>query len=434
MSIDLSIVTGLSDQYGVITQLELGGRVIWAVQSDKPVILQVEKITSNTYAGETTYNNEQFILLDIYPKTNGTVSVTYGGLTKTITDTSGAEEPNAQKVFFGTFNGVADETPASGELIIEGDYRGFGIGTFAASSKSSNNYCRCITAVKDFGSTSYIAQNAFNGCTGLTSVTIPKSVKTIGTSAFSGCTGLTSAIIQGGDIGSTAFYGCTGLVSVSLENGVTGIGASAFQNCALTGVVAIPASVTKIGTNMWGGCNITGITVDSGNRVCKMDGNCLVHISSGQLVCGFDNSVIPSYVTEIAAYAFKGRTGLTSVTIPASVTKISMSAFENCTGLTSVTIENGVSALDGFVFNGCTGLTSVTIPASVTKIGKSAFKLADGYSRIVTMLSATPPTLSYDDTFDVAGANNFIIPAGSGEVYKTAEYWDEYADYITEAS
>ena len=80
------------------------GRVLWALPvASGSVVLEVKKITATTYAGSTSYANEKFILLDIYPKTNGTVAVTYGGLTKTITDTSGAASPNAQQVYFGTF-------------------------------------------------------------------------------------------------------------------------------------------------------------------------------------------------------------------------------------------------------------------------------------------------------------------------------------------
>ena len=201
MSIDLSKATALCDDYGNIVQLELGGKVIWAVSGGK-VILLVEKITSDTYAGETTYTGEQFILLDIYPKTNGTVKVTYGGLTKTITDTSGAEEPNAQQVFFGTFNGVSDSvaTPASGELTIEGDYYGFGIGSYDASDKDVvKPYAGCITAVTSFGEVRKIVDNAFgptltndsNACLKLTSIEIPDKVSAIGRQAFYGCNGLT---------------------------------------------------------------------------------------------------------------------------------------------------------------------------------------------------------------------------------------------------
>ena len=153
MSIDFSRLLGLEIPEGVVTQIEdSSGRVLWAFSGGK-AILQVEKVTSDTYAGETTYTAEEFILLDIYPKTNGTVKVTYGGLTKTITDASGVERPNAQGVFFGTFNGVSDSvaTPANGELIIEGDYYAFGCGEFSLSKTLYNYVCACIKSIDSFG-------------------------------------------------------------------------------------------------------------------------------------------------------------------------------------------------------------------------------------------------------------------------------------------
>ena len=55
MSIDFSTLQGLTIPEGVVTEIkDAGGRVIWAVSGGK-VILQVKKITSDTYAGETTY-------------------------------------------------------------------------------------------------------------------------------------------------------------------------------------------------------------------------------------------------------------------------------------------------------------------------------------------------------------------------------------------
>lgn len=159
------------------------------------IVLEVEKVTSDTYANSTTYTAEEFILLDIYPKTYGTVNVSYGGLTKTITDTSGAAEPNAQQVFFGTFNGVSDSvsTPSSGELTIDGDCYAFGISRYTKSSKDVlSPCCLCVTSIKKFGAITSIPDFAFAqeeiGCDLQgAEIAIPDSVISIGRSAFFNC-------------------------------------------------------------------------------------------------------------------------------------------------------------------------------------------------------------------------------------------------------
>lgn len=278
MSIEFSGITGVSDDYGVVTQItDASGRVLWMVQGgggDK-VVLEVEKITSDTYAGETTYTAEEFIVLDIYPKTNGTVSVTYGGLTKTITDTSGAEVPNAQQVFFGTFNGVTDEveTPASGTLTIEGDYRGFGVEQFK-TSKLLIGWCGCITAIRSLGVIEYIPDYAFQHCGKLTRITIPESVKDIGVAPFQLCDNLTSVLVDGGN---THYYA---------EDGV-------LFNISKTEIIDTVRSI--------------------------------------------ESYVVPNGVTDIGTGAFFGNTKLTNVTIPESVTSIHDDAFLFCTSLDSVT-------------------------------------------------------------------------------------------------
>lgn len=210
--INFSTLQSLSIPEGVVTQIAKDEVVLWAVQSGSKIILEVEKITSDTYAGTTSYTSEEFILLDIYPKTNGTVEVTYGGLTKTITDTSGAEEPNAQQVFFGTFNGVSDsvETPASGTLTIEGDYCSVGIGTFASSSKVTSVACACVTQILSLGKITKIYPMAFvaNGIEN-TELVIPSTVTIIEMMAISIST-LSTLIIEGNpNIYGTAFMLCS---------------------------------------------------------------------------------------------------------------------------------------------------------------------------------------------------------------------------------
>ena len=78
-------------------------------------------------------------------------------------------------------------------------------------------------------------------------------------------------------------------------------------------------------------------------------------------------------VVSIGASAFKGCTGITSVTMPNTVTNISSSAFEECRSLTEIGIGNNVRRIGGGAFKYCTNLTSVSIPSSVINIGGSVF-------------------------------------------------------------
>ena len=256
MSIDFSALKELTIPEGVVTQItDATGNILWSAA--KLIVLEVEKITSDTYAAETTYTDEEFILLDIYPKTNGTVEVSYGGLTKTITDTSGAEEPNAQQVFFGTFNGVSDsvETPASGILTVKGDYRGVGNGSFnqRVQNKTTAIQKLYITAVIDIGKIVEIPDAAFQNAdfSSCADLKILKGVVEIGSRAFSSCVNLVSVELPEGleTIGGNAFEYCYDLVSVELPEGLETIGGEVFVACRSLTSIVIPASVKQIRTS-----------------------------------------------------------------------------------------------------------------------------------------------------------------------------------------
>jgi len=73
-------------------------------------------------------------------------------------------------------------------------------------------------------------------------------------------------------------------------------------------------------------------------------------------------------VTAIGNDAFKGNTGIVSVTIPDSVTSIGTNAFANCESMSSVTLGSGLVTIDYGAFHNCKSLLEITIPASLKTI------------------------------------------------------------------
>ena len=243
--------------------------------------------------------------------------------------------------------------------------------------------CDSLTSITIPGSLTSTGQQAFYWCDRLTSVTIGDGVTNIGYGAFSMCSSLTDVVIPDSvtSIGDYAFSSCSGLTSIVIPDGVTSIGDYAFSSCSGLTSITIPAGVTNIGSGAFAGCtNLTDFRVHNGNQSYVVSGDILYNRDMTTLISYFGSKTyvyIPYGVTSIAAGAFYGCSGLTSITIPDSVTSIGKYAFYGCSGLTSIVIPNSVISIGEYSFYNCSNLTSIVIPDSVTSIDDSAFEGCD---------------------------------------------------------
>ena len=198
-----------------------------------------------------------------------------------------------------------------------------------------------------------------------------------------------------------AFAGDLSISQVVVPEGVLSIGSRAFVGSGLI-EITLPESLTQIADDVFEGCEtVTAAVIENSyaHEWCKTNHNDYMLVMDYLYTLRDDQIVITAYtgtdadvvipetidgmpVVEIAARAFRGNTGLVSVSIPDSVTAIGYRTFEGCVNLESVRMPEALTSIGGECFNSCAKLAEIFIPDKVQFIGNGAFDGCTGLSRV----------------------------------------------------
>lgn len=396
---------------------------------------------------------------------NGTITVKASGANLCDSFFDGGQEASARLVVEGDdINIISDYIPmvaektvpsdeiwytsTDGEVITPNETDVFG------ANIVSNTYENGKGIIKFDGPITKIGYTAFNNSDRLTTIIIPDGVTEISAYAFNNCEELVQVEMPNSVtiIGDRAMSHLPKLISIVLPNQLKSIGANAFSNCDIVTEIHIPDSVEELGASVLfnNDClqKITGKLASDDNRFLIIN-----NIVNSFAPAGTTRCEIPQGVVSIGDDVFRGCNELTEIIIPSSVQSFGLRVFWG-TQISTIEIPNGVTILPLALFDSCTSLKTIILPESIIEIGRSVFAScrelesitipegvqhirsnAFGWCSKLTSIYCKPtiPTSVASDTFQYTPDElKVYVPVGSGEAYKSAEGWKDYADMIEE--
>lgn len=343
----------------------------------------------------------------------------------------------------------------------------------------SNEYAETITVpetVEKAGKTYSVvsvSDDAFRDCKTLKKVVLPASVRKVGSRAFKDCVSLTSVSFPSSldSLHESVFDGCRSLASVTLPDGLRSIEPFAFRGCVYLERLELPRNLTSFHPSCVDNCSaLKTISVDSLNDdYSDLEGllynkqkTALVRCPEGKTEVSLPSNLqglgeysmrgctllTDLYLPRIfyaGNYAFRGCTGLRSITIPSSLSYVSEGMLLGCTSLDSVMLSKFTVSVRDKAFENCNGLRFVDAPALI-EIGRAAFRNCsalssfsfpsslktigdEAFSGCINLLflnvATKTPAMCGEGVFDprITYKAALTVPAGTLPDYRKAAGW-----------
>lgn len=237
--------------------------------------------------------------------------------------------------------------------------------------------------------------------------------------------GIVRKIESGTGIGfySSAFYYAVRLETVSFSEGLVMLGAQAFAASGIRAAV-IPKGITSLSGTVFN--EAKWLEAFSLPRELEKVGS--------KAFCKCQNlrfAVIPDRATSMESGVFSDCTILESAVIGDAVSSGGGSMFSFCLNLRKVKLPEGMTQLPSQMLYCCASLQEVTVGSSVTIMANTALSACKVLKKLI-FLSADPPVGASGMFGEIAAGYVIYVPKGSGDAYRAAEYWSDYADSIVE--